>query len=92
MIVYPVKSCKGVNVPSSELNTRGFQFDRQWMVVDSDGDFVTQWCGKSTPDYVVTPKCARCSSETTVLYKGSPGLMLHRRRFCALLGNCPCAV
>jgi uncharacterized protein len=40
--VYPVKSCAGVQVTEAILTATGLEFDRAWMVVDAQGDFVTQ--------------------------------------------------
>lgn len=40
--IYPVKSCAGVKVDEAELTDTGLLFDRAWMVVDSQGEFVTQ--------------------------------------------------
>ena len=40
--VYPVKSCAGIRVPEAELTDTGLLYDRAWMVVDADGEFVTQ--------------------------------------------------
>ena len=40
--VYPVKSCGGIALPEAELTDTGLAFDRTWMVVDSEGEFVTQ--------------------------------------------------
>ncbi len=40
--VYPVKSCRGIAVESSPVGERGLAFDREWMIVDGDGKFVTQ--------------------------------------------------
>jgi uncharacterized protein len=40
--VYPVKSCAGVQVTEAILTETGLEFDRAWMVVDAQGDFVTQ--------------------------------------------------
>ncbi|MEO8299658.1 MAG: MOSC N-terminal beta barrel domain-containing protein [Burkholderiales bacterium] len=40
--LYPVKSCAGVSLGEVQLSTTGFTGDRQWMVVDGDGRFVTQ--------------------------------------------------
>jgi uncharacterized protein len=42
LYVYPVKSCRGVAVESSSIGDRGLAFDREWMIVDGDGRFVTQ--------------------------------------------------
>ena len=42
LIVYPVKSCAGVDLPEVLLTETGLEFDRTWMVVDAAGVFVTQ--------------------------------------------------
>jgi uncharacterized protein YcbX len=40
--VYPVKSAGGVALLSARVDERGLAGDRRWMVVDSDGRFLTQ--------------------------------------------------
>ena len=40
--VYPVKSCAGTSPPRVLLAETGFDLDREWMVVDPSGSFVTQ--------------------------------------------------
>jgi uncharacterized protein YcbX len=40
--VYPIKSCAGVSLTQSELTMEGLLFDRNWMVVDEHGDFLSQ--------------------------------------------------
>ncbi len=40
--VYPVKSCAGVQLSEAILTETGLEFDRAWMVVDAQGEFVTQ--------------------------------------------------
>ncbi|KRC10052.1 Fe-S protein [Hydrogenophaga sp. Root209] len=40
--VYPVKSCAGIQLPEAELTDTGLLYDRAWMVVDSEGGFVSQ--------------------------------------------------
>ncbi|WP_051953666.1 MOSC domain-containing protein [Xenophilus azovorans] len=42
LFVYPVKSCAGVEVREALLTETGLEFDRAWMVVDEQGEFVTQ--------------------------------------------------
>ena len=42
LIVYPVKSCAGVQVSEVILTETGPEFDRAWMVVDERGEFLTQ--------------------------------------------------
>lgn len=40
--LYPVKSCAGTRVASAAIGRRGINFDRQWMVVDKGGRFISQ--------------------------------------------------
>ena len=40
--VYPVKSCAGVALGESLVVETGLEFDRTWMLTDSDGEGVTQ--------------------------------------------------
>ena len=40
--IYPVKSCAGIAVQQAALTRHGLQWDRHWMVVDAQGEFLTQ--------------------------------------------------
>jgi uncharacterized protein YcbX len=40
--VYPVKSCAGVSLRAAQLTETGLDLDRAWMVVDAQGEYVTQ--------------------------------------------------
>ncbi len=40
--VYPVKSCRGIPLGTATLDRWGIQQDRNWMVVDAEGRFVSQ--------------------------------------------------
>lgn len=40
--VYPVKSCRGIDVEAAEVVATGFRHDREWMVVDAGGAFLSQ--------------------------------------------------
>jgi uncharacterized protein len=42
LFVYPIKSCAGVEVQESLLTETGLDLDRAWMVVDTEGEFVSQ--------------------------------------------------
>ena len=42
LFVYPVKGCRGIALSSARVTERGLQHDREWMVVDTAGRFVTQ--------------------------------------------------
>jgi uncharacterized protein YcbX len=39
---YPIKSCAGHALTRAELTPRGIRHDREWMVVDTDGVFLSQ--------------------------------------------------
>ncbi len=40
--IHPVKSCAGLSVQEAELTPTGLAWDRIWMVVDAQGEFVSQ--------------------------------------------------
>ena len=40
--IYPIKSLKGILCDTVQLERRGFQYDRRWMLVDSSGHFLSQ--------------------------------------------------
>ncbi|ETV70878.1 hypothetical protein, variant 1 [Aphanomyces astaci] len=42
LFIYPIKSCGGIRLTRSHVLGQGLQYDRQWLVVDDKGDFVTQ--------------------------------------------------
>ncbi|MES1978962.1 MAG: MOSC N-terminal beta barrel domain-containing protein [Pseudomonadota bacterium] len=42
LFIYPVKSCAGIEVQEAILTETGLEFDRAWMVVDGQGEFLTQ--------------------------------------------------
>jgi len=42
LFVYPIKSCAGVELPEVLLTETGLEFDRAWMVVDAENEFVSQ--------------------------------------------------
>jgi MOSC domain-containing protein len=42
LFVYPVKSTGGISILSGKVEPRGFRHDRRWMVVDKDGNFLSQ--------------------------------------------------
>jgi uncharacterized protein YcbX len=45
LYVYPVKSCKGPYTHTAQLTPRGLWRDREWMIVEANGDsgrFITQ--------------------------------------------------
>lgn len=42
IILYPVKSLAGINVNSWPVIETGLQYDRKWMVIDNEGQFLSQ--------------------------------------------------
>jgi uncharacterized protein YcbX len=40
--IYPVKSCRGIDLASARLTETGLEWDRRWMIVDHQHRFVTQ--------------------------------------------------
>ena len=42
LYTYPVKSLAGISLETAELERTGLRHDRQWMVVEPDGTFMTQ--------------------------------------------------
>ncbi|KMT05902.1 hypothetical protein BVRB_7g165600 [Beta vulgaris subsp. vulgaris] len=42
IFVYPIKSCRGIAVAQASITSTGFQWDRQWMVVNANGRMITQ--------------------------------------------------
>ena len=42
LFVYPVKSCAGIALQEAVLTETGLDLDRAWMVVDAEGEFVSQ--------------------------------------------------
>ncbi len=42
LIIYPIKSLGGVSVQSATCEEQGFRYDRRMMLVDEEGNFLTQ--------------------------------------------------
>jgi uncharacterized protein len=42
LFVYPVKSCGAIALDRAQLDVKGLEWDRHWMVVDEAGRFVSQ--------------------------------------------------
>ncbi len=40
--VYPVKSCRGIDVAAARVTGTGLEWDRRWMLVDRMGTFISQ--------------------------------------------------
>ena len=42
LYLYPVKSCKGIAVDKAIATPTGFKYDRDWMIIDGNNQFITQ--------------------------------------------------
>lgn len=42
LFIYPIKSLGGISLSSANVTERGFEHDRRWMLVDEQGEFMTQ--------------------------------------------------
>jgi uncharacterized protein YcbX len=42
LFVYPVKSTRGIGCPKVRITATGFEWDRQWMLIDARGTFLSQ--------------------------------------------------
>ncbi|KAL9251724.1 Mitochondrial amidoxime reducing component 2-like protein [Drosera capensis] len=42
IFIYPIKSCRGISLPQARISTTGFRWDRQWLIVNSNGRMYTQ--------------------------------------------------
>ena len=40
--IYPIKSLGGITLSTVQVTDRGFQYDRRWMLIDSNGRFLSQ--------------------------------------------------
>ncbi len=40
--IYPIKSCGGISVQNTAIDKYGFENDRRWLLVDENGQFITQ--------------------------------------------------
>jgi uncharacterized protein YcbX len=40
--IYPIKSLKGISLKNAKVENRGLEFDRRWMLVDENNEFLTQ--------------------------------------------------
>ena len=42
LVIYPIKSCKGIKVSYAKVTKRGFEYDRWFMLVNETGKFMSQ--------------------------------------------------
>ena len=57
LCIYPVKSCRGIVLDRAEVTATGFAHDREWLVVDRHGVFMTQrdWPGLARVEVSLVP-------------------------------------
>jgi uncharacterized protein YcbX len=41
LVTYPIKSCKGIPLQNSMVSKRGLNYDRQWTIIDTNGQAIT---------------------------------------------------
>ncbi len=68
LAVYPVKSCAGIELTQAQLTPTGLQWDRQWMVVDDQGVFLSQ---RELPRMALI----HCALRTSMLELRAPGML-----------------
>jgi uncharacterized protein YcbX len=42
IFIYPLKSCRGIELKEAEVTPKGFAWDREFMIVDEGGNLITQ--------------------------------------------------
>jgi hypothetical protein len=81
LFVHPIKSCGGIAVEQAALIDTGFEFDREWMVVDRHGDFVSQ---RELPRMALVQPTLRADD----LVLRAPGMLALHLRLDAVEGAC----
>ena len=72
--VFPIKSCAGISVTEARLLPTGLEWDRAWMVVDPDGQFITQ--REVAYMVLVQPRIDTAHGVLRVGFPGQPELSL----------------
>ncbi len=70
--IYPIKSCGGIDLDEALLTHHGFEWDREWMLVDPHGQFLTQ---RSHPRMALIAT-ELCPKFLTVRAPGMPALQI----------------
>jgi uncharacterized protein len=81
LFIHPIKSCGGIAVQEAPLIETGFEYDREWMVVDRDGVFVTQ---RQVPRMALIQPTLRSSD----LVLRAPGMLALHLQLDAVEGDC----
>ncbi len=80
LFIYPLKSARGIPCPRVRLLSTGFEWDRQWMLIDAGGTFLSQRTHPQLARIVpeLTPSSLRLSApgmsplEVPLLASGEP--------------------
>jgi len=72
LFIYPVKSLSGISLQKAKICSNGFQYDREWMITDSDYQFVTQRQIES----MATIRVEIDSTKLTLYYPNSKPLVM----------------
>jgi uncharacterized protein len=81
LFIHPIKSCGGIAVNEAPLIETGFEYDREWMVVDQHGDLVTQ---RELPRMALIQPTLRLSD----LVLRAPGMLALHLQLDAVEGEC----
>jgi uncharacterized protein len=81
LFIHPIKSCGGIAVDVAPLIETGFEYDREWMVVDQHGDLVTQ---RELPRMALIQPTLRASD----LVLRAPGMLALHLQLDAVEGDC----
>ncbi len=62
--IYPIKSCAGIDLAESPVDRAGLAYDRRWMIIGADGQFMTQrqWPAMALIRTALTPGALRLSA------------------------------
>ncbi len=81
LFVHPIKSCGAVALDSVLLDDTGLEYDREWMVVDAQGEFVSQ---RELPRMALIQPTLRAHD----LLLRAPGMLALHLRLDAVEGDC----
>eukprot|EP00271_Cylindrocystis_brebissonii_P004963 TRINITY_DN16926_c0_g1_i1.p1 TRINITY_DN16926_c0_g1~~TRINITY_DN16926_c0_g1_i1.p1 ORF type:complete len:371 (+),score=50.60 TRINITY_DN16926_c0_g1_i1:189-1301(+) len=81
MFIFPIKGCRGIPVSKAIIGPTGFLWDRQWMVVDEKGRFISQrtepkmaLIETEIPEAILQGSCGRVEASTSVMTLRAPGM------------------
>jgi uncharacterized protein len=81
LFIHPIKSCGAVAVEQATLIDTGFEHDREWMVVDREGEFVSQ---RELPRMALIKPTLRADD----MVLRAPGMLALHLRLDAVEGAC----